>query len=582
MKKYFSVLLLIILVCQQSFSFAGSPPPGRDKKHKKSDQAKENQKPNSSIPLLIDAKRQEISGNDEKAIELLRQYIDKFPEDPAAYFELARILAGKKDVSEATKLCREAQRLDPDNIWYSLFLAEMDQISGNLEEAVSIYQKVVAKHPNDLDYYYQLAALYLSSDRFREAIDMYNKIEEKAGISEDVSLQKEKIFMHLNEPGRAEQELLNLVSSKPDESKYLSILAEFYMSNNKMEKALETYRKIAEIDPGNPYIHMSMADYYRKTGDKEKAYEELKLGFANPNLDIDTKVNILLSFYTVNEMFSGLKEQAFTLSRTLVEVHPNNPKSHSIYGDLLSQDNRFEEAREEFLKVINLDSSKYVVWEEVMRMDIQLEKYEHLAEFSKRAIELFPEQPVPFLFSGMASFQLKKYDDAVVAFKRGINLVVKNDALLAQFNMYLGDAYHALNNTVESDKAYDSSLELKYDNPYVLNNYAYYLAVRNANLYKAEVMSIKSVELDPVNPSFQDTYGWVLYRLGRFDEAKTWVEKALGEKGGASAEVMEHYGDILFKLGDTGKALEFWEKARAKGPGSEFLPRKIADKKIYE
>ena len=308
----------------------------------------------------------------------------------------------------------------------------------------------------------------------------------------------------------------------------------------------------------------------------------MKLGFANPNLDIDTKVNILLSFYSVNQLFSELKEQAFALAKILVEVHPNDPKAHSIYGDLLSQDNKYAEARDQFLKVIKLDSSKYVVWEEVMKLDIQLEKFDHLADVSKKAIELFPEQPVPFLFSGMASLQLKRYEEALTSFKRGLNLVVKNDELLAEFYMYLGDTYHSLKNTEASDKSYDKSLELKYDNPYVLNNYAYYLAVRNVNLNKAEVMSKKSIEMDSANSSFQDTYGWVLFRMGRFREAKTWVGKALEEKGGPSAEVLEHYGDILYRLGETEKAVEYWEKAKAKGPGSEFLQKKIAEKKIYE
>jgi tetratricopeptide (TPR) repeat protein len=217
-----------------------------------------------------------------------------------------------------------------------------------------------------------------------------------------------------------------------------------------------------------------------------------------------------------------------------------------------------------------------------MRLDMQLEKYDHLRDFSASAIELFPEQAMPFLFSGLANLQLKNYEDALVSFRRGQRLVVNNDELESQFYMYMGDTYHALKNAEESDKAYDRSLELKYDNPYVLNNYAYYLSVRNTNLYKAEVMAKKAVELDPVNASFQDTYGWVLYRLGRFDEAKTWVAKALEEKGGPSAEVMEHYGDILFHLGEIGKAVEYWEKAKAKGPGSEFLQKKITDKKIYE
>jgi tetratricopeptide (TPR) repeat protein len=583
MKRHFIHLLLFLIVFQTFSVLAGtsSPPRNKEKKHRKNEQADPKQAA-QSVSKLIEAKKEEIVGNEEKAIELFRQYIDKYPADPVAYFELARLLAQKKEVSEAIKLGKEAYKLNPDNVWYALFLAEMDQLTGNIDESITIYRKILEKNPTELDYYYQLAALFLASDRFLEAVEMYNKIEEKAGMSEDISIQKEKIFMHLNQPGRAEQELINLVNSKPEEPRFLSILAEFYMANGQQEKALDTYQKILKIDPGNPYIHMSLADYFRKAGNKEKAFGELKLGFENPNLDIDTKVNILLSFYTINQLVSDLKEQAFILSKILVDVHPNDPKSHSIYGDLLSQDKKYAEAREEFLKAIRIDSSRYAIWEEVMRLDLQLEKFDELAQISNRTIELFPDQPIPYLFAGMADYQLKKYEEAVLTLQRGAKLVVKNDELLAQFYMYLGDAYHAMNNTGESDKAYNKSLDLRDDNAYVLNNYAYYLSVRNESLTKAEAMSKKAVGLDSLNASFQDTYGWVLYRLGKYEEAGKWVEKALQEKGGTSAEVMEHYGDIQFKLGNVPKAVEYWEKAKAKGPGSEFLPRKIADKKIYE
>ncbi len=157
-----------------------------------------------------------------------------------------------------------------------------------------------------------------------------------------------------------------------------------------------------------------------------------------------------------------------------------------------------------------------------------------------------------------------------------------NDELLSEFYMYLGDSYHSLKDTSESDKAYEKSLSIKNDNAYVLNNYAYYLSLRNRDLEKAETMSKKAVTLDPKNSSFQDTYGWVLYKLQRYDDARTWVGKALEDKDSVSAEVMEHYGDILFKLGEAGQALEYWQKAKARGPGSALLDKKIAEKKLYE
>jgi tetratricopeptide (TPR) repeat protein len=571
------VAWLIAGVALASF---GSKGPREKKKHK-TDQAGQ---PNvaSNISMLIEAKKNEIIGNVEKAEELFRQYIDKYPDDATAYFELSRIVANKKQVHEAAELASKAVKLDPSNTWYQLFYAEVLQLDGKYKDAISVYERITEKNPENLDYYYQLAALYLSTEKYLDAVKVYDRIENKAGISEEISLQKEKIYLLLNDLPKAQNELAALVIAYPDEIRYLSILAEFFMNNKMQDKGLETYRKIQQADPGNPYVHMSMADYYRKNGEKQKAFEELKQGFENPNLDIDSKVNILLSFFNVNQLPDDSKAMVFELTRILTSIHANDPKAHSIYGDFLVQDKKNEEAREEYLKVIALDSSKFVVWEEILRLDLVLEKYDHLVAYSNRAIELFPDQPVPYLFAGIGSYQQKKYEDAVKAFNRGLKLVADNDVLLSEFYMYLGDSYHSLKDTSESDKAYEKSLSIKNDNAYVLNNYAYYLSLRNQDLDKAESMSKKAITLDPKNSSFQDTYGWVLYKLQRYDDARTWVGKALDDKDGVSAEVMEHYGDILYKLGDTGQALEYWQKAKAKGPGSVLLDKKIAEKKLYE
>ena len=554
----------------------------KDKKKNKTDQNGQQKKVASSISMLIEAKKNEITGNEEKAEELFRQYTDKYPEDATAYFELARIMADKKQIHEAVELAGQAVKRDPGNLWYKLFYAEVLQLDGKYKEAISIYEEITVTHPENLDYYYQLAALYLIAEKYQDAIKVYDKIEHQAGISEEISIQKEKIYLLLNDLPKAQHELEALAAAYPDEVKYLSILAEFYMNNKQPERGLETYRKIQEADPGDPYVHMSMADYYRKNGNKQKAFEELKQGFANPNLDIDSKVNILLSFFNISMLPEDSRGMVLELGKILVAVHPNDPKAHSIYGDLLVEDKRNEDAREEFLKVIALDSSKFLVWQELLRMDLMLEKYDHLAEYGKRATELFPEQPVLYLFTGLGYFQQKKYEEAVKAFNGGVKLVVNNDELEAEFYMYLGDTYHSLMDTVQSDKAYQKSLQIKSDNSYVLNNYAYYLSLRNQDLEKAETMAKKAVTLNPENASFQDTYGWVLYKLGRYDDARTWVGKALNDKDGPSSEVMEHYGDILFKLGDPDQAVEYWQKAKAKGPGSAFLDKKITEKKLYE
>lgn len=531
---------------------------------------------------LIDAKKEAIIGNMRGARDQFRKYIEKYPADPVGYYELARIEANMNNPAEAIGLSREAVRLNPDNLWYSIFLAELYQLTGNTADAIPIYEEIVVRNPQNPDYLYQLSALYLQAERYTDAIRIYDQLEARTGVSEDVSIQKQKIYLHLNDLPNAEKEILNLIASFPADSRYYGILAEFYLANNMPEKALATYLKIAELDPSNPYVHMSLADYYRKTGNKEKAFEELKLGFANPNLDIDTKVTILLSFYSVNEIYNDLKDQAFALSTILINTHPKDPKAWSIYGDLLTQEKKYPEAREAFIKVLALDSSRYAVWEQVLRLDLQESKYDHLLSYGNRAIQLFPDQPVPYLFCGLAALQLKEYDSSLKLFKAGAMLVAENDELLAQFYMYQGDALHAMKKEDDAFKAYELSLKLKGDNAYVLNNYAYYLSLRGERLDKAEEMARKAVSLDPENPSFQDTYGWIFFRQGKFKEASEWILKALQNKEEPSAEVLEHYGDVLYKLGDTTGALDYWQKAKMKGEGSELLDRKISEKKYIQ
>jgi len=537
---------------------------------------------NFNTGILIEAKKEAIIGNLKNAYDIYRRYVERYPQDPVGMFELGRIEATQKNFQEAIKLLKQASLLDPSNIWYQLFLAELYQVNSDYTSAIAIYEKIVEKNPENLDYYFQLAALYLMIPNYPEAIKIYDKIEENAGISEEITIQKEKIFLQMNDPVQAENELKKLIQAFPNETRYYSILAEFYMTANNFEKAIEIYRHISEIDPENAYIHMSMADYYRKTGNREKSFEELKLGFANPLLDVDTKVNILLSFYSVNQLFGEYKDQALILSKILIDTHPNDAKCYSMYGDLLVQDKKYNEARTCFIKAVAIDSSKFALWEEVLRLDLQLSEYQHLVTFSQKAVELFPEQPIVYLFSGLAHLQLKAYEEALHSLIAGAKLVVNNDELLAQFYMYQGDIYHALKNPAESDKAYEMSLKTKGDNAFVLNNFAYYLSQRGESLDKAEKMAQKAVSLDPENTSFQDTYGWVFYQLGNYTEAKLWIEKALTDKDGPSADVLEHYGDVLYKLGDKTQAVEYWIKAKNKGEGSSFLEKKITDKKLYE
>jgi len=201
---------------------------------------------------------------------------------------------------------------------------------------------------------------------------------------------------------------------------------------------------------------------------------------------------------------------------------------------------------------------------------------------SEEALSLFPNQAFVYFCNGLAKMEKNQDEEALEIFNAGLNLIINNDLLKIQFYTSIGDLYHKMKKNKESDEAFEEALKLDPKNALVLNNYSYYLSVRSENLEKAEKMSLLSNQLDPENANSQDTYGWILYKEKKHQEAKEWLEKALKNDGEKSATLLEHLGDILFQLGDAENALIYWQKAKSAGEGSEMLNKKISEKKLYE
>src|SRR5690606_15266341 len=129
----------------------------------------------------------------------------------------------------------------------------------------------------------------------------------------------------------------------------------------------------------------------------------------------------------------------------------------------------------------------------------------------------------------------------------------------------LGGNYNSLEMFAESDVAYSEALGIDSMNVFVLNNYAYYLSLRNEKLDKAEAMSLKSIELQPNEATYEDTYAWILFKLERYDEALVWIKNAISNTELPSATLLDHFGDILFMNGEEKEALKQWKKADKQG-----------------
>lgn len=532
--------------------------------------------------LYINASKEKVLGNYDLAESLYSQCIRIDPANSSPYYEIANINNFQGNTKVALENIKKAVHIEPSNVWYNMLFAEILLKEKKYGDAAAVYQKMTKLNPDRPDLYFALAAAQTYAGKKDDAIKTYEKLESLIGVSEEISMEKLRIYKGVENFDNSLKELKKLILAFPKEGKYYGMLGELYQQKGMKEKALETYNELLRVDPDNPFVHLSLADYYRSLNQNEKSFAELKLAFKNSGLDIDAKISILLSYYTVTETYPELKDEAFDLCKILVEVHPIEAKAHSIYGDFLYRDKKIEQARDAYRKSISLDKERFALWQQLLIIESEMEDFEAMEKESKEAIELFPNQPLPYFMNGFAKLQKKNYNEAIEILNEGKNFVFDNKILLGQFYSNLGDAYYRLNKYPESDEAYEKALELEPDNVYVLNNYAYYLSLRNEKLQQAEEMSKRSNEIQPNNNSYQDTYGWILYKMGRYNEAKNWIEKAVENGGQGNSVILEHLGDVYFKLGNTSKAAEYWELARQKGKGSESLDRKIAEKKLSD
>jgi tetratricopeptide (TPR) repeat protein len=368
------------------------------------------------------------------------------------------------------------------------------------------------------------------------------------------------------------------VKSNPADLKNYFTLSSLYLKSGNSQKALEVLEKAKALAPDNPYLQLSLAEVYNSTNRQSERFSAMKSAFSNPQMDIDTKVQLVLAQFP---RFRDAKvlEQTIALTDLMTKAHPSDPKAFSINGDVLFQAQKLAEARQSYRKALRLDAEVYAIWEQLVQLDISLFDYAGAIADGEEALTLYPNQAPLYFFTGAAYAQSGKQEKAVSYLKNALDLNTDDNSFRAQVYAALGDAYNSLKKFPESDEAFRQSLQLFPDNAYTLNNYAYYLSVRSEKLDEADRMSKKSNELLPGNASFEDTYAWVLFRRKNYKEALVWIQKAI-KSNGNSAVQFDHYGDILYRLGDAAPALEQWKKAKELGLKSDLLERKINEKKL--
>ncbi|MFN0049126.1 MAG: tetratricopeptide repeat protein [Cytophagales bacterium] len=530
--------------------------------------------------VFADGMKEYILDNYSKALEGFEKSISIDKSNAAAYYMIGQIYVKQNNLYKAIEFAKKAIELNDTNKYYYLLLANIYERKQDFAEATKVYLALFKNLPNSTEHYYDLAPVYLQQGKYEDAIKCYDKIEKAFGISEDISLQKQQWYLKQGKLNEAVNEGKKLVEAFPDDVRYLLVLVELLITNEKYEEAEKLVSNLVKKEPNNPSANLALFQIYNAKGENLKANERLRAAFKNSELDADTKIGILISKIRQIQGDEAIKELCLELGAILVEVHPTEAKAYAINADILVISTKNAEALANYLKSNALDNSHNKIWQQILTLDLELNMIDSLVMHSDKALELFPNQSVFWLYNGLAHQFKKNYKKAIVSFEQGKKLAFNDKNSLIQFNTSLGDSYHGLKDYNKSDQCFDEVLNLDENNYVVLNNYSYYLSLRKEKLEQAKKMSERVIKEFPTNATYIDTYAWILYVMKDYAKAKDFFEQIVVNQ--SNGTIVEHYGDVLYQLGDKDKALQQWKLAKTLGESSDFIDKKIADKKLYE
>lgn len=520
--------------------------------------------------------RSKITGDYEAALGWFDNCLKIYPSSPIVKYEIAGLLSLNEDYSGALQLSREAVEGNSQNIWYKILLANILQKKSMIEEACNVYADIIAKYPDKEDFYLLEAGLYASVEKWQKAIEVYDRYEKQYGITEPVSIEKIKLYTKLNDSKKASDELINLIKKYPERNDYLSLLAELYFNYNQDKKGLQILDKLLKMNPDNGFIHFYLTDYYREKKQREQAEKHMKSALLSDGIDNGFKIQYILKLILNPDTTLVTNAQLDSYMDLLMQKYSDDLSVRALHSDFLKKDNKLSEAKGELEYILDKDKNNYIIWEELLLLCNEMLDTSCMYHKSVEAIKYFPEQPLPYALAGVAMLMQKNFDRALPFFKEGMRLTDDKVALKAQFYSYLADCYYSLDSVEMAFDMFDNVLKIDPNNALVLNNYAYYLSLRNERLDWAEKMSSRAISLESDNGTYFDTHAWVLYMQKNYSQAKYYMKLAIEKIKEPSGILYEHYGDILYKNGDKEEALKMWKKAFELGDEvSEQLKSKV-------
>ena len=542
---------------------------------------------------FLEAMVQRQKGQNDAAFDLLNHCLDIDPQAAEVYYFLAQYYHAMKQTDKSLDYFQTAARLNPQNETYTETLAQVYIRQQNFQDAIAVVEKLYERHRDREDLLEMLFQLYQEVEDYDNAISVLDRLENIDGKSERLSLAKSEVYTRMGNEKAAVEEMAALAKQYPNDLNYLAMYGESLMMNGQTKQALDIYDRILTEEPNNNRVLMSLRTYYQAQENQEMADSLTRRVLLGKNTSQEEKTYLIRQIIGANERAGGDSTEVLRMFHQMMAVDTadvNLALLCATYMDMkMMPSDSIKPVLNHILKLAPDNSAARLhlvgyAWAE--------DDKDRVIELCQTAREYNPDNMAFYYYQGIAYYQRDSLDQALSTFQNGVSVINEesNPNIVSDFYEVMGEILHKKGRVQEAFAAYDSCLQWKPDNIPCLNNYAYYLSLRNEDLSRAETMSMKTLKAEPKNATYLDTFAWILFMQERYAEAKIYIDQALqnvdtvtiGGDTVSNAAIYEHAGDIYWYCEDPDKALVFWQDALKGDADNKVLIRKVKLKKYFK
>ena len=481
--------------------------------------------PDEPLLLLFLSQTYLEAGRADDALSFVERFLKRQPRGRETYDLLAKILTSLKREGEIIPRFEKYAAADPKNLPLQYALAERYKLGGQAAKAQAIFNTLLAEQ-RDTQEFADLFPKLLKDRKSEELLQLLAKVSARLKRFDPVQPQIDQLTA---DPAYTDEVLdvgLKMLSSNPpalDIQEGFSVLRKLSYDGKRYEKLANLLRWALSRVP-NPFaIYQELIiTYYQlgKFGDAEAAWKEMIEKFP------DERNARNLGLLAEVQSKGGKSEAAIATIREALKLDPNDAESLRKLADLLFQAGKDEEAIATVRNALKADANS-------------------------------PE--LGFVL-GSILMRAKKSDEAIALFKGMIDRFPNNEEIVKIARSSLSSVYADLNDFVKAEAELEVIFAKNPDDAGINNDLGYLYADQGKNLEKAESMIRKAVAEDPDNYAYLDSLGWVLFKRGKFEEARVPLEKAQADTR-ADSTIPDHLGDVYFQLQEPLKAKTAWERA---------------------